>query len=189
MSNKEEINIFIKEFVDKYGENYKVILRRLQRELLLLDTMNIDYKLSVNPLIKKSLNRNNIVQIDFTYLDYHLYIFIPETYPFEQPFLMMDKLSINERKYRVQDGLKDTKIEFLHSIISDFAIDTKVDDLICIKEFVENKFVVPSNVKPSDIDPRRVYYMKFSKYFAPTVSLNDTYKVMIEGIHLALGIE
>ena len=185
----DKINIFIKEFIEKYGENHRIVMRRLKKEFKLLDEMNIDYKLSVNPLRKKSLNHNNIVQIEFTYLNYHLYMFIPEHYPFEQPLLMMDKLSIDERKYRVQDGLENTKIGFLHNYISDFVIDTKVDDLICIKEFVENHFVVPKNMKDNDIDPRRVYYVKFSKYFAPSVLLNDAYKVMIEGIHLALGID
>jgi hypothetical protein len=184
-----KIDSFTKEFVNKYGENYKVILRRLKKELKLLDTMNIDYKLSVNPLRKKSLNYNNLVQIEFAYLNYNLYIFIPEHYPFEQPLLMMDKLSIDERKYRVQDGLEDTKISFLHNYISNFVVDTKADDLICIKEFVENNFVVPKDIQPNDIDPRRVYYMKFSKYFSPTVFLKDVYKVMVEGIHLALGID
>ena len=184
-----KITIFSQEFVNKYGENYKVILRRLKKELKLFDEINVNYKLSVNPLRKKSLNHNNVAQIEFAYLNYNLYIFIPEHYPFKQPLLMIDKLSIDERKYRVQDGLENTKIGFLHNYISDFVVDTKVDDLICIKEFVEKHFVVPSNMSHNDIDPLRVYYVKFSKYFAPSVLLNDAYKVMIEGIHLALGID
>lgn len=184
-----KITIFSKKFIDKYGENHKIILRRLKKELKGFDEMNIDYKLSVNPLRKKSLNHNNISQIEFTYLNYNMYIFIPELYPFEQPLLMMDKLSIDERKYRVQDGLEDTKINFLHNYISDFVIDTNVDDLICIKEFVENHFIVPKDIKLNDIDQRRIYYMKFSKYFSPSVFLNNSYKIMIEGIHLALSID
>lgn len=188
MEENNKIESFSKEFIDKYDLNYKVILYRLKKELKLFDEMNVDYKLSVNPLRKKSLNHNNVAQIEFTYLNYNLYIFIPETYPFEQPLLMMDKLSIHEQKYRIQDGLEDTKIGFLHNTISDFVVNTKVDDLICMKEFVENNFVVPKNFKSTDIDERRVYYMKFSKYFAPSVLLNDAYKIMIEGIHLGLGI-
>jgi DNA repair exonuclease SbcCD ATPase subunit len=58
-----------------------------------------------------------------------------------------------------------------------------------LDNFVENKYVVPKNIQPEDIDLRRVYYVKFSKYFAPTTLLNESYKLMIEGIHLALGVE
>ncbi len=182
------IEIFSNEFINKYGENHKVVLRRLKKELLLLNNNNIDFKVSVNPIRNKSLNHNNIAQIEFIYLNYHLYIFISEYYPFEQPILMMDKLSIDERKYRVQDGLENTKIAFLHHYISEFVVDTKVDDLICIKEFVENYFVLPSNFQHTDVDPRRLYYMKFSKYFSPIIPLNESYKIMIEGIHLGLGL-
>ena len=203
IENKEiennKITIFSKEFVNKYGKNHKVILRRLKKELKLFDEMNVDYKLSVNPLRKKSLNYNNVLQIEFTYLNYKLYIFISEYYPFIQPLLMIDKLSIDERKYCIQDGLEDTKIGFLHNYISDFAVDTKVDDLICIKEFVEKHFLVQQSINYDDIDafsskhhnedPQRLYYVKFNKYFAPSVLLNDVYKVMIEGIHLAIGID
>ena len=181
-----KIKIFSKEFIDKYDENHKIILRRLKKEFELLDKENINYKISVNPIRKKSLNYHNIVQIELNYLNYNLYIFIPEIYPFERPLLLMDKLSIDERKYRIQDGLEETKIDFLHNYISEFVVDTKVDDLICIKEFVENKFVEPSNV--NEIDPRRVYYKNFGKYFSPVISLFNSYKIMVEGIDLALGI-
>lgn len=185
----DKINIFIKEFTEKYGETHRIVMRRLKKELEILENENIDYKISVHPLRKKSLNHNNIVQIELNYLNYHLYIFIPEIYPFERPLLLMDKLSIDERKYRVQDGLENSKIDFLHQYISEFIIDTKVDDLICVKEFVENKFLVPNNINPKDIDPRRVYYQKFGNYFSPVVSLHNSYIIMIEGINLALGIE
>ncbi len=186
---ESKIDIFSKEFTEKYGEQHRVVLRRLKKEFELFNHLNIDYTISVNPIRKKALNHDNIVQIQFSYLNYNLYIFIPTHYPFEAPLLMMDKLSIDERAYRVQDGLENTKIDFLHNYISQFVIDTTVQDLISIKEFVENKYVVPKNIKPNDIDPRRVYYVKFSKYFAPTTLLNESYKLMIEGIHLALGVE
>ncbi len=186
---ESKIDIFSKEFTEKYDEQHRVVLRRLKKELELFNHLNIDYTISVNPIRKKALNHDNIVQIQFSYLNYNLYIFIPTHYPFEQPLLMMDKLSIDERAYRVQDGLENTKIDFLHNYISQFVIDTTAQDLICIKEFVENKYVVPKNIQPEDIDLRRVYYVKFSKYFAPTTILNESYKIMIEGIDLALGIE
>ncbi len=185
---ESKIDIFSKEFTEKYGEQHKVVLRRLKKEFELFNHLNIDYTISVNPIRKKALNHDNLVQIQFSYLNYNLYIFIPTHYPFEQPLLMMDKLSIDERAYRVQDGLENTKIDFLHNYISQFVINTTAQDLISIKEFVENKYVVPKNIQPEDIDPRRVYYVKFSKYFAPTTLLNESYKLMIEGIDLALGV-
>ncbi len=185
---ESKIDIFSKEFTEKYGEQHRVVLRRLKKEFELFNHLNIDYTISVNPIRKKALNHDNIVQIQFSYLNYNLYIFIPTHYPFEQPLLMMDKLSIDERAYRVQDGLENTKIDFLHNYISQFVINTTAQDLISIKEFVENKYVVPKNIQPEDIDLRRVYYVKFTKYFAPTTLLNESYKLMIEGIDLALGV-
>ncbi len=184
---EKKIEIFSKEYIKKYGTNHKVVMRRLIKELKVFDEMNIDYTISINPILKKSLNRNNLVQIEFIYLNYKLYIFIPEYYPFERPLLMIDKLSIDERNYRIQDGLENTIIHSLHHYISTFVNNTNVDDLISIKEFVEEKFVVPKNI--NEIDPRRVYYLKVEKYFAPTVLLNESYKIMIEGIHLGLHID
>jgi hypothetical protein len=186
-NKNNKINIFEKIYIEKYGENHKVVLRRLKKELLLFENNNIDYKISVNPIRKKSLNRQNLVQIEFNYLNYNLYIFISEYYPFERPLLMIDKLSIDERKYRVQDGLENSIIGFLHNYISEFVNNTNVNDLISIKEFVENNYVVPKH--SDDIDLRRVYYLKVEKYFAPSVLLDESYRIMIEGIHLAFNIE
>jgi hypothetical protein len=185
----DKIILFEKKYTEKYGEQHKIVLRRLKRELQLLSENNIDFTCSVEPIRKKSLNYDNIAQIEFSYLNYKLYIFIPQHYPFERPLLMIDKLSIDERNYRVQDGLENSKIGFLHHFVSEFVNNTNVNDLISIKEFVENKYVVPKNMKPKDIDPLQVYYRKVEKYFCPTVFLNKSYQIMIEGIHLALGIE
>ncbi len=185
MEEDNKIKSFIKEYVDKYGDKYVIVMRRLRKELQILNEMNIDYTISVNPICKKSLHRENIVQIEFIYLNYKLYIFIPEHYPFERPLLMIDKLSIDERNYRVQDGLENSKIGVLHNLISEFVNNTNINDLISIKEFVENKYVPSKN---NDIDPLRVYYHKVEKYFCPTVFLNKSYQIMIEGIHLGLGL-
>ncbi len=187
MEENNKISVFEKTYIEKYGESHKSVLRRLKKELLLFSKNNIDYKISVNPIRKKSLNHQNLVQIEFNYLNYNLFIFIPEYYPFERPLLMIDKLSIHERNYRVQDGLENSKIGFLHNYISTFVNNTNVNDLISIKEFVENNYVVPKN--NDDIDLRRVYYLKVEKYFAPSVLLDESYKIMIEGIHLAFNIE
>ncbi len=180
------LDVFTEEFKKKYGEKHRIVISRLKKELEIFDNENINYKVSFEPLCKKSLNYNNIVQIELNYLNYCLYIFISEMYPFERPLLLMDKLSIDERKYRIQDGLEDCKIDFLHQFISEFIVDTTIDDLICVKEFVENKYIVSQN---NDIDPRRVYYQKFGNYFSPVVSLHNSYIIMTEGINLALGIE
>ncbi len=174
-------------FQEKFGEDkYRIIARRLQKELGIFDAHHIDYTLSFNPLCTRYFIKPILLEIKLQYLDYYLYIFISESYPFERPLLKMDKFSISDRKYRVQDGLEDTPIHHLHSYISDFVLNTSETDLICVKKFIEKYYVKPKNINDYDIDPIRVYWQKYENYKSPALLLYDYYQLMCEGIDLAL---
>ncbi len=174
-------------FQEKFGEDkYRIIARRLQKELGIFDAHHIDYTLSFNPLCTRYFIKSILLEIKLQYLDYYLYIFISESYPFERPLLKMDKFSISDRKYRVQDGLEDTPIHHLHSYISDFVLNTSETDLICIKEFIEKYYVKPKNMNDYDIDSFRVYWQKYENCKSPALLLYDYYQLMCEGIHLAI---
>ena len=174
-------------FQEKFGEDkYKIIARRLQKELGMFDEYQIDYTISFTPLCTKYFIKPIIMEIKLQYLDYNLYIFISESYPFERPILKMDKLSTSDRKYCVQDGLEDTSIHHLHSYISDFVLNTNEEDLICVKEFIEKYYIKPKNVNDYDINPVRVYWKKYENYNSPAFLLYNYYKLMCEGIDLAL---
>jgi hypothetical protein len=183
----------IRELFDKhYGLNsYHIIVRRLQRELGYFDFENIHYELSFTPIYKNKYGPKILLEIQLEYAGYKIYIYIQDIYPFKSPILRMDKISIEDRKYRVQDGLENTPISFLHSCISEYLLETSESDLICVKDFVEKYFVEKDFIKDfKEIDPKRVYYQQYEHYMnnnIPYTLIIDYYYLLIcRGIDLAL---
>ncbi len=179
------------EIIEEQCKNHESIKRRFKNELKRLNQNNIDYTISKTLLKSHSLNSKNLIQFNFFYqninedIKYNLFIFISINYPFERPLLMMDKLSINDRKYRIHDGLEKSNIWFMHNYINQFINDTTKDDLISVKEFIEYNYKNKNEYNDNLIN---IYFNKYTNYSSPSYTLNDYFKIMCEGIDLALSI-
>ncbi len=183
---------FIRELFDKhYGKDtYKVIVKRLERELGYFEIEGIEYQLSFDPIYKHKfgggIGNKILLEIQCTYQDYQIFIYIHDAYPFKCPILKMDRISIQNRKYIIQDGLENTPIYFLHSLIAQYAINSVESDLISVKDFIDEHFIVHKKMRDEDIDPRRVYYQEYEHHNSPSLLVIDYYDLVCRGIDLAL---
>ncbi len=149
-----------------------IISKRLEYEINLLEKLNILFNISFQPLYQKKYGSIVLLQISFEICDHNLFIFITSQYPFQEPIIYIDSLKNSYKKYRVQDGLENSKIGFLYEYISEFIEKkTEIEDLELFKFWFEKNSIY-------DEDEKFIYLNKISKYYNPSTHLFSIYNML-----------